>query len=188
MLLFIAANLILKTRFWERHVIYLLPGFMLLLATACHMVLRQKGVAGKMAVWLLMVAHLLSGINLIALDYYQKDNYRDAVAIARALNPAHVFFQGDSITFAYYHLAEDKTGAESAEGQVPLHGDVDISNADAKRLKALLDRAQGKTMLILDEKSDYDAHGLYRKMAGQGIHVNSFSIVKMDAPSPPTQL
>jgi hypothetical protein len=179
---FIAANVILKTRFWERHVIYLLPGLSLVLAMVCSGMAAGPSRAARAAVGLFLALYLLSGMNTIAMDAYQKDDYRGALRLARSFDPAHVFFQGGPETFRYYGLVDAKAadGAERPDGWT---GDADISGAMPEQLAALLDRTPGNVVFILSEKKEYDKGGLYGWLVGAGLparQVNSFAVIPAD--------
>lgn len=175
---FIVANVILKTRFWERHVIYLLPGLSLILAMVCSDMAASPSWAARAAVALFLAIYLLSGMNIIAMDYYQKDDYRGALRLARSMTPDHVFFQGDSESFGYYGLVGPKAadGAEMPDGWT---GDADISVSMPEQISSLLDRTPGKVVFILSEKKEFDKGGLYGWLVGTGLparHVNSFAV------------
>ncbi|MBQ7649734.1 MAG: hypothetical protein IJS15_02180, partial [Victivallales bacterium] len=65
MILFIAANVVMKTRFWERHIAYLIPGMMVLLSMVCYDIMKnsQSSLMKTLAV-LLLLLQALSGINI----------------------------------------------------------------------------------------------------------------------------
>ena len=174
---FIIVNIILKTRFWERHVIFLLPGISLNLAFVLHELFSRVNTRTvKVALGTFLLMYLLSGLNLIVMEYYQKDNYRGAVELARSFQPTHIFFQGDPFTYEYYGLYGEK--AEKAlESDDMIKANVNITNADEEMLDFLLDKTYGDTILILSEKSDLDEGNLYKKFSQYGSFVNSFSIV-----------
>ena len=179
---FIIANVILKTRFWERHVIYLLPGLSLVLAMVCSDMAASPSRAARAAVGLFLAVYLLSGMNTIAMDCYQKDDYRGALQLARSMSPAHVFFQGDLDAFDYYGLVGSKVadGVEMPDGWT---GDADISESMPEQIAALLDRTPGNVVFILSEKKEYDKGGLYGWLVGAGLparYVNSFAVVLAD--------
>lgn len=181
---FIATNIVLKTRFWERHVIYLLPGLALVLAMVCDAILEPRpSRAARAAVILFLSAHLLSGLNTIALEYYQKDDNRGALRLARAMAPDHIFFQGCEATFGYYGLVPS-LNADGTEIQGELVGDADISGATPEQLSALLARTSGSVVLILSEKTKFDKGGLYGMLTGSVgsvQFVNFFAVVAEDS-------
>ena len=181
---FIAVNVLLGTRFWERHVIFLLPAFSIVLARVCAGILATApSRAGRAAVGVFLAAYLLSGLNTVAMDYYQKDDYRGALRLARSMAPDHVFFQGCHVTFGYYGLGAAwnvKGGGFPDE----LAGNADISGATPGQLSALLDRSRGKVVLILSEKPDFDSGGLYGRLVHSGLpvqSVNAFAVAVADS-------
>ncbi|MBP5671917.1 MAG: glycosyltransferase family 39 protein [Victivallales bacterium] len=174
---FIIANIILKTRFWERHIIYLIPCIILILASVLSDSLaKHDSWAMKIIIGVFIAMNLLSGFNIIAMNYYQKDNYRDAITLAKSFNPKHIFFQGDSLTFNYYGIKG--VNAWSVLDNTPMLDDyINISTATEPLLEFLLNRTKGDTVLILNEKHDFDTGLLYKNLASKGTCVNSFSVI-----------
>lgn len=174
---FILVNIILKTRFWERHVIFMLPGICLILAVVfTELFSRVNSPAVKVTLGTLLVMYVLSGFNLVVMEYYQKDNYHGAVELARSFRPAHIFFQGDPFTYDYYGLYGERA-KKALESEDMIEANVNITNTDEEMLDFLLEKTHGDTILILSEKSDLDEGNLYGKFSRYGSYVNSFSIV-----------
>lgn len=179
MFFFIAANIVLKTRFWERHIAYLLPPFILLVVYICaDMMNRGKPVWIRATAVLMLVLQCLSGIGIMLLDYYQKDDYRGAVEAARKLNPDHILFEGDKETFGYYGL-RGKWANDISEDE-DLSDNINISIASQDQFEAVLNRMQGRIVLILCEKYEFDSAGLYGRLNQAGTHLHSFSVVLLD--------
>lgn len=174
---FLIANVVLKTRFWERHIIYLLPGISLILAIMfAELLCRANTLTVKVVVGIILSMHVLSGLNLLIMDYYQKDNYCGAVELARSFQSAHIFYQGDSPTFSYYGL-RGKGVKEALEAEEDIGDNVDISNADKQMLDALINKSHGDIALILCEKYEFDTGNLFSTFSKDGSRVNSFSVV-----------
>ena len=112
------------------------------------------------------------------LDYYQKDDYRGAVEAARRMNPDHILFEGHKETFEYYglkgswveNLSEDDYSIEN----------VNISTASKDVYESIMNRIQGRVVLILCEKEEFDALGLYRQLSNKEMRFHSFSVVLPD--------
>ena len=174
---FIIVNIVLKTRFWERHVIFLLPGICLILAVVfTELFARVNTPTVKVTLGTILTMYVLSGFNLVVMEYYQKDNYRGAVELARSFRSAHVFFQGDPFTYDYYGLYGERA-KKALESEGMIEANVNITNADEEMLASLLEITHGDTILILSEKSDLDEGNLYGKFSRYGSYVNSFSVV-----------
>ena len=174
---FILVNIVLKTRFWERHVIFLLPGICLILAVVfTELFARVNTPTVKVTLGIILAMYMLSGLNLVVMEYYQKDNYLGAVELARSFHPSHIFFQGDLFTYDYYGLSGEKA-QKTLESEDMIEANVNITNADEEMLASLLEKTHGNTILILSEKSDLDEGNLYRKFSRYGFYVNSFSVV-----------
>jgi hypothetical protein len=174
---FIIVNIILKTRFWERHVIFLLPGICLIIAVvSTELFSRVNTPTVKVTLGTILAMYILSGLNIVAMKYYQKDNYHGAVELARLFRPAHIFFQGDPFTYDYYGLYGEKA-KKALESEEIIEANVNITNANEEMLASLLEKTHGNTILILSEKSDFDEGNLYRKFSRYGSYVNSFSVV-----------
>lgn len=175
---FLAANIVLGTRFWERHVIYLVPAFMFVLASAGRDILGAlRGRWAKVAVFAVLAANLLSACNLLALPEYRKEDYRSAIEIARSLNPDHIFFQGNRFTLDYYGLSGVWGPDVAKRPDLPIEADVNISTLSWEGLRALLDRVQGRTVLVLLDRDEFDTAGFHKILSGAGRRVNAIAVV-----------
>ena len=175
---FALTNVVMKTRFWERHVIYLVPWIGFLLAAAGAEIVARRGTrAAKALVALVLAVQVISGLDIVAMGYYQKDDHKEAAKLALSFKPDHIFFQGDATTFGYYGIRGRR--AANVQGAVEAMQNVNISNIKPSDLEGLLDRAHGRVVLILNEKPEFDAGKIYRRMRKGGIDVNSFSVVPL---------
>ncbi|MBR3583987.1 MAG: hypothetical protein IKO01_11155 [Kiritimatiellae bacterium] len=178
LLVFLAANIALKTRFWERHVIYLVPGLLFALALACGDVLETlPGRFAKAVVFVVLAVNVLSGFNIAVLDEFRKEDYRGAVRLALEDAPDHVFFQGSRLAFRYYGLRGTWSFDIDREETAPIEGNVNISTASWDELRALLARTSGRTRLLLFDRAEYDPAGFHPVLSGLGRHVTGFSVV-----------
>ena len=185
LIVFLSVNIVLKTRFWERHVIYLVPGLLFALALACRDILETlPGRMAKVVVFAVLAVNLLSGFNIAVLDEFRKEDYRGAVQTALASSPDHVFFQGSRLVFRYYGLRGTWSFDIDMEGTDPIDGNVNISTASWDDLRTLLSRTTGRTLLLLFDRSEYDPGGFYPVLSALGRHVTGFSVVDAaDIPS-----
>lgn len=175
---FLAANILLKTRFWERHVIYLLPAFLFVVASAGRDILQtHPGHLAKASVYPLLAAFLLSSCNLVWLPEYQKEDYRTAIAIARSLQPDHIFYQGNRFTLNYYGISGVWGPDLAKQPDLPIEADVNISTASWENLRSLLERVQGRTVLVLLDRDEFDTAGFYKILSGVGRHANAFAVL-----------
>ena len=175
---FLAANIAFKTRFWERHVIYLLPPFLFVVASAGREILAtHPGRLANAAVFPLLAAFLLSSCNLVWLPEYQKEDYRSAIAIARSLEPDHIFFQGNHSTLDYYGLSGIWGPDAALQPEAPIEAHVNISTLTWDGLRTLLERVRGRTVLLLLDRDEFDTAGFHKALAARGRRVNGFAIV-----------
>ncbi len=183
LILFVASNIVLRTRFWERHIIYLLPGCILILVMMCRELWTlSRAPAAKTASCCFLALSFISGINIVAMDYYQKDDYRGAVELTRSFNADHILFQGDAITFRYYGLEGSWAETEAKEENEPLEGNVNISQATPEMMGVLARRISGRSVLILNEKDEFDKGGFYKRFSGKkNLRTESFSIFAVDS-------
>ena len=173
---FALVNIVMKTRFWERHVIYIVPGISLALAfMIAEIATGSKSRSAKVMSALVLAIQVVSGLNIISMEYYQKDNHKGAAKLARSFNPDHIFFQGDAITFSYYGLKGRR--AENVQNSEEAIQNVNISNISQSTLEKLVKLAPGRIVLILNEKPEFDAENLHRRMGKHGVAVNSFIVV-----------
>ncbi|MBO4291291.1 MAG: glycosyltransferase family 39 protein [Lachnospiraceae bacterium] len=177
--LFIVANVIIKTLFWERHISFILPAFVLLIVYVCADMLDGKNPLWiRISAVLMLILQCYSGISIMLLDYYQKDDYRGAVEAARRMNPDHILFEGHKETFDYYGL--NGSWAENLSEDDYSIENVNISTASKDVYESILNRIQGRIVLILCEKEEFDALGLYRQLSNKGTRFHSFSVVLPD--------
>ena len=177
LLLFILAHIVLKAKFWERHISFVLPiGIFILVCICVDMLDRRNARPVRVIAGLALAMQCLSGINIMLLDYYQKDDYKGAAAIARSLNPDHILFEGDKKTFAYYGVKGNY--AEDIPEDMEISENVNISTVGRERLDSILAGIQGRTVLILCEKKDFDNCGIYRSLGEGGTKVHCFSVVE----------
>ena len=184
LLLFIGSNVVLKTRFWERHVIYLLPGYILVVVMVCRELWSPpRSLVGRTASGCFLTLLVISGINIILLDYYQKDDYRGAAEFSRSFNADHILFQGDAITFRYYGLEGAWAETEAKIEDEPLEGNVNISLASPEMMRVIARRLNGRSLLILSEKKEFDKYGFYKLSSGMkgALHTESFLIFAVDS-------
>lgn len=178
LLVFLAANIVLKTRFWERHVIYLVPGLVFALALACRDIQETLPCRfAKAVVFAVLAVNVLSGFNIAVLDEFRKEDYRGAVQTALASAPDHVFFQGSRLVFRYYGLRGNWSFDIDRESAAPIDGNINISIATWPELRDFLARASGRTLLLLFDRAEYDPAGFYPVLSSLGRHVTGFSIV-----------
>ena len=178
LLAFLVANIVLKTRFWERHVIYLVPAVLFAVVLAGKDILRAlPGWPAKCAVGAVVAVNLLSGFNIVALDEFKKEDYHAAVQAAQAFSPDHIFFQGSRITFRYYGLRGTWSFDTDWESEDPIEGNLNISTATREELQKLLARTHGRTVLLLFSRIEYDEGRLYRPLARYGQYVGGFAVV-----------
>lgn len=187
LLAFLAANIVLKTRFWERHVIYLVPAVLFAIALAGKDILQTlPGWPAKCAVGAVVAVNALSGFNIVALDEFNKEDYRAALETAQSMAPDHIFFQGSRITFRYYGLRGTWSFDIDPDGQEPIEGNVNISTATREELQKLLARVPGRTVLLLFSRPEYDEGRIYRVLADKGKTVGGFAVVDAaDIPDDP---
>jgi hypothetical protein len=183
LILFVGSNVVLKTRFWERHAIYLLPGCILVLLMACHALWPSaRSPVVRPAVCCLLALLIVSGLNSSWMEYYRKDDYRGAAELARSFNADHILFQGDAITFRYYGLEGSWAETEAKTEGIPLEGNVNISPATLEDMDALARRISGRSVLILSEKDEFDKGGFYLRSSGMACQrAESFVVFAVDS-------
>lgn len=176
MILFVLANIIFKSKFWERHISFVLPIYLFIIVFTCADMLNSRNSRPvRMIAVLAITMQCVSGINIILLDYYQKDDYKGAVEAARRMSPDHILFEGDKNSFNYYGLSGEY--AEDITGDSDISGNVNISTASKDVFDSILDRMQGRVVFILCEKKDFDKGNFYQSLGKKGIYVNCFSII-----------
>ena len=180
MVFFVAANIVLKTRFWERHISYLAPAVTLLLVYVCiDMLKKDNHILIRVSAVSMLALNLYSGISIMLLDYYQKDDYRGAAAAARMLNPDYILLEGHQETFRYYGLNARRAEAIS-ESEENIPKCINISTASQELLESILDKTHGHVALILCEKNEFDPLSLYNLFKRDGIPLRSFSVVLLN--------
>lgn len=184
LILFIGSNLVLRTRFWERHIIYLLPGCIFVAVMACYALWSlTRGAVARTSVCCFLALLIVSSLNISWMGYYQKDDYRGAVKLARSFNADHILFQGATTTFRYYGIEGRRAELKiKSEDDTPLEGDLDISLVSSEEMDVLARRINGRSVLILSEKDEYDKGGFYKRSLGMaGLHTESFVVFAVDS-------
>ena len=184
LLLAIVSNIVLRTRFWERHVIYLLPGCILVVAMVCRELwLPPRMPAARTFSICLGALLIISGIDIIVMDYYMKDDYRGTAELSRSFNADHILFQGDAITFRYYGLEGAWAETEAKIEDEPLAGNVNISIASPDMMRVLARRLNGRSIVVLSEKDEFDKYGFYKRSSGMkdAVNLESFLIFPVDS-------
>jgi hypothetical protein len=184
LLLAIVSNIVLRTRFWERHVIYLLPGCILVVAMVCRELWLPPRMPAARTFSICLGALLtISGIDIIVMDYYMKDDYRGTAELSRSFNADHILFQGDAITFRYYGLEGAWAETEAKIEDEPLAGNVNISIASPDMMRVLARRLNGRSIVVLSEKDEFDKYGFYKRSSGMkdAVNLESFLIFPVDS-------
>ncbi len=177
MLLILAFSFLGKARFWERHIIWLLPVFIFLFLFFLLPVLRS----GKRWLWIpgaaVILLTVLSGLRTAYLPYYEKDNYAAAARLALSLPERELLlYQGDRITFEYYGLFGEQYEKIDRENPPAV---IQISNIRPEDLTELLNRGQ-KTVVILKNKPEFDRHHLWDTLKGKREHrFNVFKVIEL---------
>ncbi|MDR3137280.1 MAG: glycosyltransferase family 39 protein [Tannerellaceae bacterium] len=121
---FCISNIILETRFWERHVIYLLPVILLSLCT----ILKAMSASGKwlyrIGAGLIVISLFVSSFNTMFNQYYRKENYKAVAACIKDMGAGTFLLQGDAQIYSYYGINVD-------EKQVLMINNISIEELDA---------------------------------------------------------
>ena len=184
LILFVGSNIVLKTRFWERHVIYLLPGCILVVAMLFHELWSPpRALAARVVSCCFLALLILSGINIVLMDYYRKDDYRGAAELARSFKADHILYQGDPSTFRYYGLEGPFAETVVQKEDAPLEGNVVISHASPEMMRILGRRLNGRTVVLLCEKDEFDQYGYYKRSSGMAgaVRTESFLVFAVDS-------
>lgn len=178
-LAFVAVNVAAHIRFWERHLVWLLPGFLLFLAIVLKsLVALRHTLPVRALVAFFLALQLLSAFHVLSLPLYRNDDYRSAARLALAAPAVHVFFEGDPVTFLYYGF-RGPWGHDLDPAASPLPPRVNISKCSRADVDSLLSRASGPVAFLLSEKPEFDAPGLYPSLPPSAVRVRSFAFFTM---------
>jgi len=181
--MFFAGNILLKTRFWERHCIYLLP-FMLIIVCrllqgmfACPRAVYRACAVG------MVVMQLVSGGRLMLNPYYDKEDYQGVARwFARLENaqPYTLLYQGSDLIFDYYgwHDTYASYGAQQANTQ---NNKMAINHCSMEEVRDIMQQNPGLYYLVLNETSVYDTQKLYQHF-NSDVRFQHFQIVRVQTP------
>lgn len=181
--LFFAGNILLKTRFWERHCIYLLPFMLIILCRLLQgMFACPRAVYRACAVGM-VVMQLVSGGRLMLDPYYDKEDYQGVARWFAQLEedqPYTLLYQGSDLVFDYYgwHNAYAPYGAQRADTQNTKRP---INHCSAEEVRGFMQQNPGLYYLVLNETSVYDTQKLYQHFDGD-VRFQHFQIVRAETP------
>lgn len=167
--IFCIANIILKTRFWERHIIYLLPATILLLSCILKSMFTSSKILYKAGAIAIICLMMVSGIRTIFDEYYGKEDYKGVANYVKETKNTAFFLQGDSLIYRYYGIDFEKNT------QIRM-----INHLQKEELGDLKTEDAVPSFLVLSGRNDFDSGELYKTYATQPDEkiYNSFRIVK----------
>jgi hypothetical protein len=164
---FCISNILLETRFWERHVIYLLPAILFPLCTILKMMIMSGKWFYRIGAGLIVIFLFVSSFNTMFNQYYQKENYKATAAYIKDMGSGMFLLQGDAQIYDYY-------GIDINGKQVQMINNISIEELDAI--------AMGKDVpvyLVLSSRKEFDTGGLYRSLDKENkASYNSFRILE----------
>ncbi|NDW12804.1 hypothetical protein D0T50_07860 [Bacteroides sp. 214] len=160
---FCVMNILFQTRFWERHVIYLLPALLILLCVILKSMVDSKKQFPMLGAMLVICMISFSGLRIMFDKYHQKEDYKGISAYVSNTDAETVFLQGDSLIYTYY-------GIDMSNPKYRM-----INNLGEEELKD----ASSDKLLVLSSREEFDAEGLYPKMyEAREAKYNSFIVVR----------
>lgn len=178
---FFAANILFKTRFWERHCIWVMPFVLVVTCLILHKMFKSRMRWAQAAAALMIVMQLVSS-GMVALSPDQaKDDYQGLVEWFDELDEDHytILFQGQTTVFSYYGWkGVNKDGSASHMSEVSGKK-VDITNWSRKNLNRCFEEFPDTYYLVLSEKERFDEHALYDLFEGD-CQFQTFKIVRIE--------
>jgi len=173
---FLIANIVFKTRFWERHIIYLIPLLVLLISTLASENIKINKVASSVPAILITLCMIVSSVNTVFVEYYRGEDYKGVSNYIKEnkLEESHtILLQGLSEGFDYYGInSEDyKKMAENPSKKV-----YSINNIDEKELDKLT-KEPGDIVIIASSREEFDKGNIYELIEEQSNkNYNNFAI------------
>ncbi|MCC8145881.1 MAG: hypothetical protein LIO93_05465 [Bacteroidales bacterium] len=163
---FCIINILFHTRFWERHIIYLLPVLLILLCYILKSMFFSKKMIYRGGAVLIVSLTALSGMRTMFDKYYEKEDYKSVSAYIKNQKEDSIFLlQGDSLIYNYY-------GIDFKDSQFRM-----INNANVDDLNKISQEEGVPLVLVLSSRKEFDSGGLYYKLSGKDKY-NSFRIVE----------
>lgn len=166
---FCVANIVFKTRFWERHIIYLLPTYILLLCCILKPMVSSPNKIYKAGAIFMVGLMMISGIRTMCDQYYEKEDYKGVATYIKNTKDVTFFLQGDSLIYDYYKVnLEDHSQFRM------------INNVSKEDLDEIISKNSGASSLILSSREEFDAGQLYQSISPRSgeITYNSFRIIR----------
>ena len=166
---FCIINILFKTRFWERHIIYLLPILLILLCGILKSMIDSKKMFYRAGAILIISLSTISGLRIMFDKYYEKEDYKGVVSYVNETKEGMFFFQGDSLIYNYYGIDFNNPKFQM------------VNNFEIEDLNNHSNTSKENTplFLILSSRKEFDLGGLYHKTyESSDVKYNSFRIVQ----------
>lgn len=168
---FCIVNIIFKTRFWERHIIYLLPILLLLLCYLLHLMITSKNARYKISTISIICLTAISGLRTMFDEYYAKEDYKGVATYIKETKNALFLLQGDPLIYQYY-------GVNLNDSKIRLINNM--SRADLDKISLPKDDA---IVIVLSSREEFDSGKLYGSLyQAKNSQYNSFQIVPYSMP------
>lgn len=164
---FCILNILFQTRFWERHIIYLLPVLLLLLSYILKSMITFRNLIYRVGAILVISMTMVSGLRTMFDKYYQKEDYKGVSTYIKSTKEDVFLLQGDSLIYTYY-------GIDLNEPKFQM-----INNVNSEDLNKISSEKGSPLFLILSSRGEFDLGGLYyMPYKTSDIRYNSFRIVQ----------
>jgi hypothetical protein len=165
--IFCILNIILELRFWERHVIYLLPALLFPLCNILKAMIASGKRLYRIGAGLIVIFLFVSSLNTMFNPYYRKENYKGVAAYIKDIGSGAFLLQGDEQIYDYY-------GIDINGKQVQM-----INNISIEELEIIAGSKDVPVYLVLSSRKEFDAGGLYRSLGKENkAYYNSFRILE----------
>ena len=164
---FCVINILFHTRFWERHIIYLIPVLLILLGSIIQSMAASKKVIYITGAVLIVGLTTISGLRIMFDKYHEKEDYKGVAAYINDAKQGTFFIQGDTLIYNYYGV------------DLSSHKILTINNVNIEELNSISSEKEAPLYLVLSSRSEFDSEKLYYTTYGtDDIKYNSFRIVQ----------
>ena len=173
---FLIANIVFKTRFWERHIIYLIPILVLLISTLASENIKINKVASSIPTILITLCMIVSSVNIVFVEYYRGEDYKGVSNYIKEnkLEESHtILIQGLPEGFNYYGINSEDYKKMATNPSKKVYS---INNIDEKELDELTKKS-GDVVIIASSREEFDKGNIYEMIEEQSNkNYNNFAI------------
>ena len=164
---FCIINILLQTRFWERHIIYIIPVLLIILCSILRLMLASGKIVYISGAILIISMTSISGLRIMFDEYHKKEDYKGIAAYISEKKEEVFLLQGDPLIYKYYKIDLNSPKIQT------------INNINIEDLNIISENKETPVFLVISSREEFDSGKLYYKeYKTNDLKFNSFRIVQ----------